>query len=42
MYKAKMKKYKEKLLDCDDKYSQACVTIWLVFVRTVLAFILKV
>ena len=27
MYEAKMKKYEEKLLDCDDKYSRACAAI---------------
>lgn len=26
-YEAKVEKYKEKLLECDDKYSRACVTI---------------
>ena len=28
-HKAGMEKYKEKLLECDDKYSRACATIWL-------------
>lgn len=27
LYEAKMEKYEEELLDCDDKYSRACATI---------------
>ena len=27
VYEAKMEKYEEKLLDCEDKYSRACATI---------------
>lgn len=29
MYKAKIEKYREKLFDYDNKYSEACATIWL-------------
>ncbi len=28
-YEAKMEKYRDKLLDCDDKYSRAFAIIWL-------------
>ena len=30
-HEAKMEKYGEKLLDCDNNYSRACATIWLNF-----------
>ena len=29
VYKTKIKRYEEKLFECNDKYSQACVTIQL-------------
>lgn len=41
IYKAKMEKYKKKLLNCDDKYSQVYVTIQLIM-KTVLIFTLRV